>query len=69
MGSEAWLSGGLWGVPCWWAVAWPMNSTAGSLAQPPEPPTVADKQMERLPEIQRKGPGHPGLPDRKLLLL
>lgn len=39
------------------------------------PPTVADKQMERLPEIQRKGPGHPGLPDRtglpdrKLLLL
>lgn len=56
-------------MPCWWAVAWPMNSTAGSLAQPPEPPTVADKQMERLPEIQRKGPGHPGLPDRKLLLL
>lgn len=26
-------------------------------------------QSGQLPEIQRKGPGHPGLPDRKLLPL
>lgn len=32
-------------------------------------PLLQTNQSGQLPEIQRKGPGHPGLPDRKLLPL
>lgn len=59
------LCSGLWGMPCWGAVALPLNSYVTSRTLP----LLQTNRSGQLPEIQRKGPGHPGLPDRKLLPL